>query len=167
MDLRYSLILQEQIFGRSSWTLGSRFHIKPAGLGARDTLRMEAGLMLYGNDIDENTTPLEVPLKWTVKLNEHEFIGKKALLDQHVDRKLVGFELLEKRIARHGNEVFYNDGKRAGFVTSGTYSPTLKKSIGFCFVPLDVSPEQLIEINIGGKQYDAKVRPSTRFYKRK
>jgi aminomethyltransferase len=147
--------------------LGSKFRVKPAGLGARDTLRLEAGLMLYGNDMDENITPLEVPLKWTVKLEGHDFIGKEALLTRSVDRKLVGFELLEKRIARHGNEVFLNDGNnRSGFVTSGTYSPTLKKSIGFCFVPLYVSSDQLIQINIGGKQYDAKVRTSTRFYKR-
>jgi aminomethyltransferase len=147
--------------------IGYKFHVKPAGLGARDTLRLEAGLMLYGNDIDENTSPLEVPLKWTVKLENHNFIGKEALLSRSVDRKLVGFELLGKRIARHGNEVFINDGNRDGFVTSGTYSPTLKKSIGFCFVPLHVSSDQFIGINIGGKQYDAKVRTSTRFYKRK
>src|SRR5919202_35627 len=147
--------------------IGSRtFNIKPAGLGARDTLRLEAGLMLYGNDIDQNTTPLEVPLKWTVKFEKKEFIGKKALLTQQINRKLVGFEVLEKkRIARHGNEVLI-DGKKIGFVTSGSFSPTMKKSIGFCFVPVHVSPNQLIEINIGGKLYKAKVS-STRFYKRK
>ena len=146
--------------------LGSRFNIKPAGLGARDTLRLEAGLMLYGNDINENTTPLEVPLKWTVKLEKKEFIGKKALTTQHVNRKLVGFEVLEKRIARHGNEVLV-DGQKGGFVTSGSFSPTLKKSIGFCFVPIDCLPNQLIEIDIGGKLYKAKISSSTRFYKRK
>lgn len=145
--------------------LGSTFNIKPAGLGARDTLRLEAGLMLYGNDMDENTTPLEVPLKWTVKF-EKEFIGKKALINQQINRKLVGFEVLEKRVARHGNEVLMNS-KKIGFVTSGTFSPTLKKSIGFCFVPIYVMPNELIEINIGGKLYKAKVLSSTRFYKRK
>jgi aminomethyltransferase len=146
--------------------LGSRFNIKPAGLGARDTLRLEAGLMLYGNDLNENTTPLEVPLRWTVKLEKKEFIGKKALITQQVNRKLVGFEVLEKRIARHGNEVLL-DGQKIGFVTSGSFSPTLKKSIGFCFVPIDSLPNQLIEIDIGGKLYKAKVSSSTRFYKRK
>jgi aminomethyltransferase len=146
---------------------GSEFDIKPAGLGARDTLRLEAGLMLYGNDIDENTTPLEVPLKWTVKPEKQDFIGKTALATRQIDRKLVGFELIEKRIARHGSEVFLKDHKKAGFVTSGSYSPTLKKSIGYCFVPLDVSPDQLIDLNIGGKLYEAKVTKSTRFYKRK
>ena len=79
---------------------GSRFNIKPNGLGARDTLRLEAGLMLYGNDINENTTPLEVPLKWTVKFEKKEFIGREALLTQQINRKLVGFEVQEKRIAR-------------------------------------------------------------------
>jgi aminomethyltransferase len=146
--------------------LGSTFNIKPAGLAARDTLRLEAGLMLYGNDMDENTTPLEVPLKWTVKFEKKEFIGKKALITQQLNRKLVGFEVLEKRVARHGNEVLINN-KKIGFVTSGTFSPTLKKSIGFCFVPIYVNPNELIEINIGGKLYKAKVLSSTRFYKRK
>ena len=144
---------------------GSRFNIKPNGLGARDTLRLEAGLMLYGNDIDENTTPLEAPLRWTVKFEKKDFIGKEALLTRQVNRKLVGFEVLEKRIARHGNEVLV-DGQKAGFVTSGSFSPTIKKSIGLCFVPLHVSPSQLIEIDIGGKLYKAKVS-GTRFYRRK
>jgi aminomethyltransferase len=147
---------------------GSKFSIKPAGLGARDTLRLEAGLMLYGNDMNENTTPLEVPLKWTVKLENKDFIGKKALLAHELNRKLVGFEVLErKRIARHGNEVLMEGNKKVGFVTSGSFSPTLNKSIGFCFVPLNVMPDQLIAINIGNKLYDAKVNASTRFYKRR
>jgi len=145
---------------------GSEFKIKPAGLGARDTLRLEAGLMLYGNDIDENVTPLEAPLKWTVKFEKPEFIGKAALIGRQYNRKLVGFELLEKRIARHGNEVFLEGSdEKIGFVTSGTFSPSLKKSIGFCFVPDYVSPGQIIDIDIGGKQYQAKVKSSTRFYK--
>jgi aminomethyltransferase len=148
--------------------LSSKSHpIKPAGLGARDTLRLEAGLMLYGNDINENITPLEVPLKWTVKFENHEFIGKEALATRQVNRKLVGFELAEKRIARHGNDLFLKGGQKGGFVTSGTFSPTLKKSIGFCFVPTSITSDQSIEINIGGKPYEAKVMESTRFYKRK
>ncbi|MBI3842569.1 MAG: glycine cleavage system aminomethyltransferase GcvT [Thaumarchaeota archaeon] len=141
----------------------SSFNIKPAGLGARDTLRLEAGLMLYGNDIDETTSHLEVPLKWTVKF-EKEFIGKKAIMNGKIIRKLIGFEVLERRVARRGNEVLVN-GLTSGVVTSGSFSPTLKKSIGFCFVPSHVLPDQLIEIKIGGKQYQAKVC-STRFYKR-
>jgi aminomethyltransferase len=146
--------------------IGAPFNIKPAGLGARDTLRLEAGLMLYGNDMDNTTTPLEVPLKWAVKLEKPSFIGKQALITRPIFKKLVGFEVLEKRIARHGNNVRI-DGKTVGIVTSGSYSPTLKKSIGFCTVPLSVSADRVIEIDIGGKMYEAKITPSTRFYKRK
>jgi len=144
--------------------IGTNFGIKPVGLGARDTLRLEAGLMLYGNDIDEKTTPLEAPLSWTVKF-DCDFIGKSALEKQQVERKLVGFEILgTNRIARKDNVVLVDDLK-AGIVTSGNFSPTLSKSIGFCFVPVSVSNEQTIQIEIGNKPYDAKVT-GTRFYKR-
>jgi aminomethyltransferase len=146
--------------------IGAPFSIKPAGLGARDTLRLESGLMLYGNDMNETITPLEVPLKWTVKLEKPSFIGKQALVNRPISKKLVGFEVLEKRIARHGNNVQF-DGQTVGRVTSGSYSPTLKKSIGFCSVPLNVSADYVIEIDIGGKMYEAKITPTTRFYKRK
>jgi len=143
---------------------GTNFGIKPVGLGARDTLRLEAGLMLYGNDIDEKTTPLEAPLRWTVKF-DCDFIGKSALEKQQVERKLVGFEILgTNRIARKDNTVLVDEFK-AGIVTSGSFSPTLSKSIGFCFVPISVSDEQTIQIEIGNKPYDAKVT-GTRFYKR-
>jgi aminomethyltransferase len=122
--------------------------------------------MLYGNDMDENTTPLEVPLKWTISFGKkQEFIGKKALSKSHPSKKLVGFEVLEKRIARQGNKVLV-EGMEVGFVTSGSFSPTLRKSIGFCFVPVEVLLDQSIQIDIGGKPYEAKVS-STRFYKRK
>ncbi|MFL6490503.1 MAG: glycine cleavage system aminomethyltransferase GcvT [Nitrososphaera sp.] len=145
---------------------GKIFGVKPAGLGARDTLRLEAGLMLYGNDMDENTTPLEVPLKWTISFGKkQEFMGKKALSNIRPSRKLVGFEVTEKRIARHGNKVLMN-GLEVGFVTSGSFSPTLRKSIGFCFVPVEVLQNQSLQIDIGGKHYEAKVT-GTRFYKRK
>jgi len=144
--------------------IGTNFSIKPVGLGARDTLRLEAGLMLYGNDIDEKTTPLEAPLSWTVKF-DCNFIGKSALEKQQVKRKLVGFEILgTNRIARKDNVVLV-DGVKVGIVTSGSFSPTLSKSIGFCFVPISVSDEQTIQIEIGNKPYDAKVT-GTRFYKR-
>ena len=146
--------------------IGAPFNIKPAGLGARDTLRLEAGIMLYGSDMDNTTTPLEVPLKWTVKLEKPVFIGKQALVTRPISKKLVGFEVLGKRIARHGNYVQI-DGQTVGIVTSGGYSPTLKKSIGFCSVPLSISADRVIEIDIGGKMYDAKITPNTRFYKRK
>jgi aminomethyltransferase len=146
--------------------IGLPYNIKPAGLGARDTLRLEAGLLLYGNDMDETTTPFEVPLKWTVKLKKTDFVGKQSLIMKPISKKLVGFEVLEKRISRHGNRVLI-DGKTAGYVTSGGYSPTLRKSIGLCFVPPDTPSAQGIEIEISGKNYKSKVTSSTRFYKRK
>lgn len=143
---------------------GAKFGIKPAGLGARDTLRLEAGLMLYGNDIDESTTPLEAPLEWTVKF-ETEFIGKKALQEKKVEKKLRGFEITDsKRVARKGNHVYDGD-KKIGNVTSGSFSPTFGKAIGFCYVPIQYEIGQKIRIQIGEKFYDAKISP-TRFYKR-
>jgi len=129
--------------------VGSKFDIKPAGLGARDSLRLEAGFMLYGNDIDENITPLEVPLAWTVKFDKiQEFVGRNALRTNRLTRKLVGFEMLQrKRIARRGNEVLLA-GSKIGFITSGGFSPTLNKSIGFCFVPPEAPFEQIVDISI-------------------
>jgi aminomethyltransferase len=146
--------------------IGAPFNIKPAGLGARDTLRLEAGLLLYGNDMDETTTPMEVSLKWTVKLDKPPFIGKQALMTRPIPTKLLGFEMSGGRIARHGNRVLI-DGKVAGYVTSGNYSPTLGKSIGFCLISPKVSPGQMVEIDIGGRMYNATISSSTRFYKRK
>jgi aminomethyltransferase len=109
---------------------------------------------------------MEIPLKWTVKLEEPAFIGKQALLTRPITRKLLGFEVSERRIARHGNMILI-DGQPSGYVTSGNYSPTLKKSIGFCLVTPKVSPGQVIEIDIGSKKYKATISSSTRFYKRK
>jgi aminomethyltransferase len=145
--------------------IGAPFNIKPAGLGARDTLRLEAGFMLYGSDMDETTTPMEVPLRWTVKLEKPAFIGKQALMTRPITKKLLGFEISERRIARHGNRILI-EGQPSGYVTSGIYSPILKKSIGFCIVDPEVSLGQVIEIEIGGKKYRA-ATSSTRFYKRK
>jgi aminomethyltransferase len=143
---------------------GSKYGIKPIGLGARDTLRLEAGLMLYGNDIDETITPLEAPLKWTVKF-ETGFIGKSALEQKKVEKKMRGFEISEtKRVARKGNKIF-NEGKEIGVVTSGSFSPTLGKPIGYCFVPLEYPMEKEIKIGIGDKYYSGKI-VSTRFYKK-
>ena len=143
---------------------GSKYGIKPIGLGARDTLRLEAGLMLYGNVIDETITPLEAPLKWTVKF-ETEFIGKAALEQKKVERKIRGFEIIEtKRVARKDNKV-YDEEKEIGIVTSGSFSPTFDKPIGYCFVPVEYPLERKIKIDIGGKFYDSKLT-STRFYKR-
>src|SRR6478672_5094114 len=113
--------------------------IVPAGLGARDTLRLEAGMRLYGNDIDETTTVLEADLSWVVGWKKPDFIGADVLRRQKQDgvsRKLVGFEVLDRGIARHGQDVFVA-GQKAGVVTSGTQTPYLKKAIGMAYVPID------------------------------
>ena len=149
MALKSSLIPQRYSSGTNSCNVDSKFDIRPAGLGARDTLRLEAGFMLYGNDLDENITPLEVPLAWTVKFDKiQDFVGKNALRTNRLTRKLVGFEMLQrKRIARRGSEVFLA-GSKIGFITSGGFSPTLNKSIGFCFVPSDVPFDQIVDLSI-------------------
>lgn len=112
----------------------------PAGLGARDTLRLEAGMPLYGNDIDDTTTPLEAGLSWIVKLDKGDFIGRDVLERQQeagVERRLVGFELLSPGIARHGHHVLLgeDDGEPVGHVTSGTRLPSLGKSMGMAYLP--------------------------------
>lgn len=122
---------------------GKGFGIEPCGLGARDTLRLEAGMCLYGNDIDENTTPLEAGLSFVVKLKKDNFIGKDALLKQKaegVKRKRVGLQIREKGIPRPDYEVWKN-GQMVGRVTSGTFSPVLKCGIAMAYVP----PEHAIE----------------------
>ena len=142
---------------------GKEFGIKPCGLGCRDSLRLEAGLMLYGNDITQDVTPLEAPLKWTVKLDKEDFIGKRALLEKPIKRKLVGFELLERAVPRHGNEV-YIGGEKFDYVTSGIFSPTLQKPVGFAFVPVDLPLGDGIEVKIRDRLIKAKTC-SYRFYK--
>ncbi len=121
----------------------------PVGLGARDTLRLEMGYALYGNDITEDTTPLEAGLGWITKLKSHDFIGKEALLKQKaegVTRKLVGIVMKDRLIPRHGYTV-YGDGKRIGQVTSGTFSPFLKNGIALGYVEVDFSaPGTAVEI---------------------
>jgi aminomethyltransferase len=115
--------------------------VKPAGLGCRDTLRFEATLPLYGNEISKNITPLEAGLGFFVKLNKNNFIGKEALVKQKSEglkRKLVGFEMKDRGIPRHGYEVSV-DGRVIGFVTTGYYSPTLKRNIGLALVETDFS----------------------------
>jgi aminomethyltransferase len=120
--------------------VGAGLGLKPVGLGARDTLRLEAGMMLYGNDMDETITPLEVVYGWVTNL-EKNFIGSSALKKQKekgLVRKLVGFEMEERGIARHGYKVFKNESE-VGIVTSGTYTPTLRKAVGLAFVPVPYS----------------------------
>jgi aminomethyltransferase len=116
--------------------VGKDLGLKPAGLGCRDTLRFEAALPLYGNELAKNISPLEAGLGFFVKLNKENFIGKEALLEQKSEglkRKLVGFEMLERGIPRHGYEVTVGSEK-IGFVTTGYLSPTLRKNIGLALI---------------------------------
>ena len=141
---------------------------KPCGLGARDTLRLEAKMALYGNDIDHTTTPIEADLNWIVKLDKGEFAGSDVLAREKTEgpqRKLVGFEMVDRGIARHGYPVV-EGGEEIGVVTSGTHSPTLKKAIGLAYLPLDKSAQgSELTVLIRGKEARARVVP-TPFYKR-
>jgi aminomethyltransferase len=131
----------------------------PAGLGARDTLRLEAAYMLYGSDIDETTSPLEAPLAWTVKLDKGEFIGRDALLAQKtrgVARRLVGFEAADRSIPRQHCAI-WADGRRVGEVTSGTFAPTLRRPIGLGYVPAGTAPGTVLEIEVRGHRTPATV----------
>jgi glycine cleavage system T protein (aminomethyltransferase) len=140
----------------------------PCGLGARDTLRLEASMRLHGNDIDETTTPLEAGLGSIVGWNKADFVGADALRRQKADgvsRKLVGFEMLERGIARHGYDLYAGDSK-AGVVTSGTMTPYLKKAIGMAYVPASLAaPGREFDVDIRGRRTRATVVPMP-FYKR-
>ncbi|PYQ59541.1 MAG: glycine cleavage system aminomethyltransferase GcvT [Acidobacteria bacterium] len=142
--------------------------VKPCGLGARDTLRLEAKMALYGNDIDHSTTPLEADLGWIVKLEKGDFMGREVLEREKAEgprRKLIGFEMVDRGIGRHGYPVI-DCGEEIGVVTSGTHSPTLKKPIGLAYLPLDKSaPGTEFTVLIRGKEARARVVP-TPFYKR-
>jgi aminomethyltransferase len=147
---------------------GRSVDILPVGLGARDTLRLEASMRLYGNDIDESTSVLEASLGWIVGWNKESFIGDDRLREQKqsgVTRKLVGFEMIDRGIARHGHPVV-RGGKPVGVVTSGTHAPFLRKAIGMAYVPVEqaaVGTE--IEIDIRGRTAKARV-VAMPFYKR-
>ena len=139
---------------------GKEFGIKPIGLGARDTLRLEKGYCLYGNDIDDTTSPIEAGLGWITKFTK-DFVNSDNLKEQKekgVQRKLVAFKLTEKGIARHGYDIVNDEGSVIGKVTSGTMSPTLKEAIGMGYVPKELSkPGSEIRIQIRKKQIPAKV----------
>jgi len=147
---------------------GRPFGLEPAGLAARNTLRLEAKMALYGNDIDETTTVLEAGLAWICKLHKGDFIGREVLLRQSeegIARKLVGFEMMERGIARDHYPVRL-DGREVGTVTSGSPAPFLSKNIGLTYLPADrCAPGTEIEVLIREKPARAKVVP-TPFYKR-
>ncbi len=118
---------------------GAEFGIKPIGLAARDTLRLEMGFCLYGNDIDDTTSPIEAGLGWITKFTDNkDFINKDIFLKQKTagtSRRLVGFEMIDKGIPRHGYDVMDAQGNKIGVVTSGTMGPFVKKGIGMAYVP--------------------------------
>lgn len=149
---------------------GKALGLAPIGLGARDTLRLEARLSLYGNDIDETTNPLEAGLAWTVKLDKADFVGKAALVAikaAGLARKLVGFEMLGRGVARHGYPLLDAAGAVVGVCTSGGPAPTVGKSIGLGYLPAALCEVGTrFSVDCRGKAVEAVVVP-TPFYKRK
>jgi aminomethyltransferase len=146
---------------------GNEFGIKPCGLGARNTLRLESAMSLYGHEIDASINPYEAGLGWIVKLHRGDFIGREALLTakDNVRRKLAGFEMRGRGIARDGYEVLVG-GAPAGWVTSGGPSPTLGTNIGLCYLPIERAEiGHPIEILVRGQPVEAELVP-TPFYKR-
>jgi aminomethyltransferase len=142
---------------------GKAFGIEPCGLGARDTLRLEAGMCLYGNDIDENTTPLEAALGFVVKLQKDNFSGKEALLKQKSDgikRKRVGIQMIDQGIPRPNFEIYKNESEKIGHVTSGTFSPLLRYGIGMGYVQTSYAQEgNAISVQIRNKMARGKIVP--------
>ena len=147
---------------------GREFGIKPCGLGARNTLRLEAKMALYGHEIHASVTPLEADLAWIVKFDKGDFVGRPALArqrEQGIRRKLIGFEMRGRGIARDGYEVF-KEGAPAGWVTSGSPSPTLCKNIGLCYLPVEhAHPGRAIEVVVRNQPVAAET-VDTPFYKR-
>jgi aminomethyltransferase len=147
---------------------GRAEQIQPAGLGCRDTLRLEMAYRLYGSDMDDQASPLEAGLGWVVKLDKGEFVGRAALLRQKeagLTRKLVGFRLTQAGIARHGHPVV-QDGRPIGQVTSGTRSPSLESSIGLAYLPPALAAEgSTFSVDIRGRPVAATV-VQTPFYRR-
>ena len=139
---------------------GKEFGIAPIGLGARDTLRLEMGYCLYGNDIDQTTHPLEAGLGWITKLNKGDFIGKSVMMKAKAEglrRTLVGFTLSEKAVARRGYPLLLN-GSEVGHVTSGTFSPTLERAIGMGYVSAgNGEVGKTIQVGIRGKEIPATI----------
>ena len=193
MDLKYYAFLQGEVAGRpallsrTGYTGEDGFELYvapedapaiwrrllaagavPAGLGARDTLRLEAAMALYGHEIDESTTPFEAGLAWVVKMNKGDFLGREALAAQQAEgprRKLIGFEVKGRGIARQGHEV-RSRGQAVGTVTSGTWSPTFEKAIGMAYVPPEMAaPGTPLEIEVRGRALSAEVVENP-FYRR-
>lgn len=141
---------------------GQEFGLKPIGLGARDTLRLEAALHLYGNDLDEETTPIEAGLNWSVsKTKITDYNGKETILNQLANgtaKKLIGLKMIDRGIARHGYEIFYN-GEQIGIVTSGGVSPVLNENIALGYVKNinEICPGCIVQVKIREKLYKAEI----------
>lgn len=157
VENEYSEFLWDKILEQ-----GQEFGIKPIGLGARDTLRLEAALHLYGNDLDENTTPVEAGLSWSIpKDKKADYNGKEIIMEQlqiGTEKKLIGLEMLDRNIARHGYEIYFN-GEKAGVITSGGVSPSTGKNIALAYVnnTKDICIGSTIQVMIREKLHDAKV----------
>jgi aminomethyltransferase len=153
---------------RSLMAAGADQGLQPAGLGARDTLRMEAGMALYGHEIDDTTTPLEAGLRWVVKMDKGDFVGRAALERQEqagLERRLVGIEVAERGIARQGYPVWSGE-RRVGEMTSGTWSPTFEKALGMAYVPVELAePGTPVDIEIRQRRVGARVAEIP-FYRR-
>ena len=159
-------ILVKNEFSETLWDkillAGHEFGIKPIGLGARDTLRLEAALHLYGNDLDEDTTPVEAGLSWSIAKNKTEdYNGKSTItyqLQNGGNKKLIGLKMIDKAIARHGYDTFLND-KKIGHITSGGISPINNENIALAYVePLpEIKTDSIIQVEIRSKLYNAQV----------
>jgi aminomethyltransferase len=147
---------------------GAAHGLQPAGLGARDTLRLEAGMALYGHELDSTTTPWEAGLDWVVKLDKGDFVGRDALVRQReegVPRKLVGFEVTGRGIGREGHELRHG-GRVVGRVTSGTWSPTFERALGMAFVETALgAPGTEVELVVRERPVPARLAPIP-FYRR-
>ena len=159
-------LLVENEFSEFLWDKileeGKEFNIKPIGLGARDTLRLEAALHLYGNDLDESTTPIEAGLSWSVpKDKKADYNGKEIIMSQianGVSKKLVGLVMLDRNIARHGYEVYFN-GEKVGHITSGCVSPSTGKNIALAYVKnnKEICTDAVVQVMIREKLHDAQI----------
>lgn len=161
----YELLVENE-YSEELWDkildYGKEFGIKPIGLGARDTLRLEAALHLYGNDLDENTTPIEAGLSWSIpKDKKEDYNGKDIIMSQianGTEKKLVGLKMLDKAIARHEYEV-YKDGEKVGIITSGGISPVLNANIALAYVKnnKDICTGSIVQVMIREKLHNAEV----------
>ncbi len=158
-ELYFPKEYSEQIWNKVM-EVGAEFDIKPIGLGARDTLRLEKKMCLYGNDIDKTTYTLEAGLKFITKLDNDDFIGKDVLIkvqEEGLKRRLMGFTVEDKRIPRHGYKVFKN-GEEIGYVTSGMHSPILNKNLGLAYVKIDYAKVgETIDIDIRNTNVEATI----------